>query len=150
MVSSWGTCWHFSSLPRSSIPGKCGQEDLISLPLAGPTCWWKLLQAQKHEDTGSQLPLPQLTQCMGVLHHEARAEETRDPTAFPPASATHRVGRSLLGKKVATPPPPLWCSGAELLPRGTFGHKTMSSTALLEETDLLGAEHGEFHPTGII
>ena len=66
-----------------------------------------------------QLPLPQLTQWVGVLHHEGRAEQTRDPTPFPPASTMHRVGRSLLGKKVTTPHPPLWCTGAEL-PRGTL------------------------------
>lgn len=39
----------------------------------------------------------------GVLHHGgAELEEMRDPTPFPPVSATHRVGHSW--ETVATPP----------------------------------------------
>lgn len=104
MVSPWETCWCFLSPPSSSIPGRRGQEDLIFLPPANSHLLVEaLLQVQKHESTGAPTALPQLTHRVRVPHHEGGAEKMRDSTPFPPASATHGVGMSLLEKKVPTP-----------------------------------------------
>ena len=51
-----------------------------------------------------------------------------------------------LGKESRYPSPSTLVQWSRTSSQGDVGHKTMSSTALLEETDLFGTEHGEFHP----
>lgn len=90
--------------PESLFQAGMAKRTWSPFPQPVPTRWWKLYSKHRRlRILVAQLSLPQLA--LGWRSHSMRGELKRPgaSTLLSPASATHRVGMSLLEKKVPTP-----------------------------------------------